>query len=357
ELAAGFAWRFVLIGAPLFFLLNWLPRPWVEEINLLTARLTGLSLGLLGLQALVRGVEVSAQGFAVRIITECSAAFVAVLFAAFVAAFPAPWKKRLAGLMLGIPFLFLLNQVRLLLVFLTGVHHPELFDHAHLYFGQVAMFLAVLLAALLWLRYGVALTSLERIAGFAGRFLLFSLPPFLLWLLADEPFVRLNLLLVQLALGQYGSAVVLPERLEIFPHTFTSYTLVVYIGLVLACRGVPWQGKRRALVRGLAVLVACHFLFRLTQALYFQVGLREALSPFVALVIINQWVLPFGLWLWLARREVFRPPGIPLCPICGAEDWQIRDHIRIRHPRQYDTSPEVQALLGSLPPPQPLPRR
>jgi exosortase/archaeosortase family protein len=69
--------------------------------------------------------------FPLRVVRSCDAADAMALLAAAVAAFPASWRRRLAGLSLGLGVLFTVNAVRIASLYLLGASRPELFAVAH----------------------------------------------------------------------------------------------------------------------------------------------------------------------------------------------------------------------------------
>jgi hypothetical protein len=127
----------------------------------------------------------------------------------------------------------------------------------------------------------------------------------MLWLYLDEGFVYINLVLVKTLLGFFGYQTVIPEKLALYPHTFNTFHLIAYTSLILATGSVDRSKKLRGLVAGLIILWVSYFLFKLHQALYLDFHVRYAFRPFIALIIVNQWFLPFALWLFFVRHELF----------------------------------------------------
>jgi hypothetical protein len=95
------------------------------------------------------------------------------------------------------------------------------------------------------------------------------------------------------------------------------------------------------------LLWAVYFLFLLLKTLLFSLNIKSAEIPFVAFLTLNQWILPFGLWMAIVRKEIFKPVGIYKCPICGLEKTGITDHIRGKHGEKALNSQEVRSFLES----------
>ena len=85
-----------------------------------------------------------------RIIPECTAVYPIGLFACGVLAFPCGWRRRLAGIGLGVPVLVLINLLRLVSLCYLGERFPSLFDTAHLLVWQSLMIFLTVLTWLLW---------------------------------------------------------------------------------------------------------------------------------------------------------------------------------------------------------------
>ncbi len=98
----------------------------------------------------VVGTEIRASGFGVDIENGCNGVETALLFCAAVLAFPASWKARGIGLLLGFVAIQGINLVRVVSLFWIGRHHPALFSSAHTVIWQSAVVLAGVLLFLLW---------------------------------------------------------------------------------------------------------------------------------------------------------------------------------------------------------------
>lgn len=79
------------------------------------------------------GIIVSGEGFSVKILANCNAIFEIMLFLSAVIAFPALLKEKLIGGTVGIAFIYLLNLLRVILLFLVGVYSPQFFEETHIY--------------------------------------------------------------------------------------------------------------------------------------------------------------------------------------------------------------------------------
>jgi exosortase/archaeosortase family protein len=150
--------RFSCYTAIAFLTIHFLYDQMVVPFTRAIARLTHAILRAGGVQSWVSGVSVGIPGFAVEIKNNCNAIYEIGLYAAAVVAFPAPARRRLAGLLIGAGVLYLVNLLRILTLLAIGRYWPVGFQPAHLYVWQ-ALFLAVVAAC--WLGW---VSRVRRIA-------------------------------------------------------------------------------------------------------------------------------------------------------------------------------------------------
>ena len=122
-------------------------QPYVE----INADLSGRILSLVGYQISVHGNAVRAPEFSLSIASGCDGLEPTALFVAAVLAFAAPTAKKLSALAVGIPLLVSLNLVRIVSLFLVGVHYPDLFHTMHVDVWQVLYILVAMVFFALWL--------------------------------------------------------------------------------------------------------------------------------------------------------------------------------------------------------------
>ena len=325
-------------------MVNWIPASWIQVVNNATAENLGVLLRLFGMAPTVNGIFVRAGGFGIRVITECSAIFVAILFISFVFAYPTTFKYKSTGLLLGIPALYCFNLLRLVFVFVSGVMGPTFFQYAHVYLGQIVMIVVVLTASLIWLQHTTAARTKDTPVAFFVRCLFFSTIPFLLWLFCHKAYVLGQYHLIKLVLGLFDYGFTIPERMDIYPTTFNTFNFVTYFALVLATNSLGNREKLKALLSGLVALSVVHLLFRASEVIIVRYSFRFSFL-FVGLIILNQWVFPFALWLFIIRNEIFSGKKYYVCPVCGTEKVGIWQHIRAKHGEAALKDNRVKVLL------------
>jgi exosortase H (IPTLxxWG-CTERM-specific) len=139
----------VLLGGSFSLIsLNWVNDHVIEPFTGDVALLSGAVLNLFGQHVALRGTVIQGPHFAVNIRNGCNGVEAMLIFLAAVLAFPAPWRWRLAGLVLGILAIQIVNLVRVVSLYLTGAYFPRFFDASHTVIWQSVV---ILFGVLLWI--------------------------------------------------------------------------------------------------------------------------------------------------------------------------------------------------------------
>lgn len=133
--------------------------PWAQEYFVIpwTNTLASISAWLVtlvdpGVVATGKVLQSTRNGFAVSIEAGCNGVEATIVLVAAILAFPASWKRRLAGLAVGIVAVQGLNIVRVISLFYLGQWDLRVFEWAHLYVWQALIMLDVLVVWLVWVR-------------------------------------------------------------------------------------------------------------------------------------------------------------------------------------------------------------
>lgn len=140
----------LLAGSFTLLSLNWVNDRVVEPFTAGVARASGVALRLLGQEVSLDGTVLRSPRFAVNIENGCNGVETMLIFMAAVLAFPASWRSRLAGLVLGLVAIQAINLVRVVALFLTGAYFPGFFDASHTVLWQSLVILSGVLLWLLW---------------------------------------------------------------------------------------------------------------------------------------------------------------------------------------------------------------
>lgn len=114
------------------------------------ASASGVVLRAIGQDVTVQGTTIASQQFAVNINNGCNGVEAMLILLASIVAFPARASARVAGLILGALAVQLLNEIRIVSLYLLGAYQPKLFDIFHTAVWQVAIILAAVGFFLLW---------------------------------------------------------------------------------------------------------------------------------------------------------------------------------------------------------------
>lgn len=102
----------------------------------------------------------SPGGFAVEMRDGCNAVNVTILLCSAVLAFPAPWRMKVLGLVVGSVIIQVLNIIRFISLFYLGQYSMTWFDFAHAYLWESLLVLDTMVVFWLWVnrvaRFGAA---------------------------------------------------------------------------------------------------------------------------------------------------------------------------------------------------------
>ena len=101
-------------------------------------------------------------GFGYEIYYRCTGVLPAAFLVVAVLAVPADGRRKLAGIALGVPLVFLLNLARLASLFYIGVFYPDAFPLAHQVLWEAVVAAFVVGYWLCWMR---AASTAEGAAG------------------------------------------------------------------------------------------------------------------------------------------------------------------------------------------------
>jgi exosortase H (IPTLxxWG-CTERM-specific) len=141
----------VLLGGSFTLIsLNWVNDHVVEPFTGGIAKVSGATLDLLGQDVRMQGTIIRGRRFAVNIRNGCNGVEAMLIFLAAVLAFPAPWRARLLGLVVGAVAIQVVNLIRVVALFLTGAYFPSWFDASHTVVWQTVVILFSVLLWILW---------------------------------------------------------------------------------------------------------------------------------------------------------------------------------------------------------------
>ena len=139
---------FLAVGLFIFLYYRIIESQPFHSFMAVTADVTAFLLNLTGRGVVVTDTVVASSQFSFQIVDLCTAVMPMLILTAAVLAFPSRIKEKGVGLLIGLPGIFIVNQIRLVSLFFIGAYAPGIFDTAHLLVWQSLM---ILLAIGLWL--------------------------------------------------------------------------------------------------------------------------------------------------------------------------------------------------------------
>ena len=140
----------LLLALALYY--GYLGSALVQPVAEWTAQWSGRGLGLLGTSTSVDGTVLWSDGLAFEIVAECTPVGPLALLVGAMLAYPAPWRSRLLGALIGAISLTTVNLLRIMSLFWVGSSYPEYLEVAHLLVWQTAIVLFAVIVWLLWVQ-------------------------------------------------------------------------------------------------------------------------------------------------------------------------------------------------------------
>jgi archaeosortase B (VPXXXP-CTERM-specific) len=136
----------------LYYYLTMRNSPVLASLNENTAWILGAVFSAGGASVMRNGAVVTINGFSLEIIDECTAVFSSIVYCACILAYPTTVKNKGLGVAFGIPSLYAINILRLVVITLVGLSAPHLFEFVHVYLWQASFIIFVVILFLLWLK-------------------------------------------------------------------------------------------------------------------------------------------------------------------------------------------------------------
>lgn len=146
----------VLMGV-FFLLLGLTPVRNVIDVNGLYSNaiviITAKALGLFGIVASYHDTLINLPSITLDVEFGCNGLEAVMIYSVAVLTFPATWKNRILGIIIGFLIIQVLNLIRIIALAYSAVYHKELFDLVHLYVAQGVMIAVALGTFVLYLTY------------------------------------------------------------------------------------------------------------------------------------------------------------------------------------------------------------
>ncbi len=152
--AIRFVLTFIISLAVLGYIYSYFTAKYHDDLTVImeaTATFSGWIASLFSNEVTYSGKYVTYQGFAVEIIDECTGMLEMVIYLAAVISFSTSIKKKLIGVLIGIPAIYLFNILRIFVLLVAGASSQKAFDFMHLYFWQATLIIMIATVWVGWL--------------------------------------------------------------------------------------------------------------------------------------------------------------------------------------------------------------
>jgi exosortase H (IPTLxxWG-CTERM-specific) len=149
----------------LFFVLlssDFVSRELIQPFTGFVALFSSLVLNVFGSETWVAGTRLLSGDYGINVVDGCNGAFATAILLSGIIAYPATTKAKLTGAVIGIPAVFLLNQLRVVSLFLLGKSHPAIFNEVHVYVWQPIVIIFAILVWDFWARHFVRKSEIVK---------------------------------------------------------------------------------------------------------------------------------------------------------------------------------------------------
>lgn len=149
-----FALTYILLMGAFFFIIGFTPLQRVIDLNGAYTRavvhLTSKVLSLMNIHSTVHGSIITIthnpaafthdpSSISLDVRFGCNGLEAVMIYSVAVVAFPAPWRRRLFGIILGFIAIQVINILRIAGLAYSGIHFKEVFEYIHIYVAQGMM--------------------------------------------------------------------------------------------------------------------------------------------------------------------------------------------------------------------------
>jgi len=149
-----FAVSFLVICLLFYLITN---MAWFEAfrapILLAYSTVSAAILNIFGFVVQAKGEVISSADFSVSIEEGCDAIAPAILYIISVAIFPIATRTKWKGILYGLLAIAVLNVIRIVTLFLTGIYAPSLFEFMHVDFWQAIFIVFTVGLWIYWMRW------------------------------------------------------------------------------------------------------------------------------------------------------------------------------------------------------------
>jgi len=130
---------------------QWFHDVIVKNVTTFDSKIASMFLNIFGYETTAVGTSVVSERITVNVKTGCDGIEAMALFVSGVTAYTAPKGYKIKGIIAGVSFLFFMNLVRIVHLWLCGFYLPEYFEFFHQNFWQIVFILISIITWALWI--------------------------------------------------------------------------------------------------------------------------------------------------------------------------------------------------------------
>jgi exosortase H (IPTLxxWG-CTERM-specific) len=134
----------------------------IEPFTAFVAYCSSQILNIFGSWTSVSGTNLSSGDFGINVVHGCNGAFATAILLSGIIAYPSRIKAKLIGILIGIPAIFAINQLRVISLFLLGRRYPSVFEEVHVYVWQPIIIIFAILVWDFWARNFVQKDKIQK---------------------------------------------------------------------------------------------------------------------------------------------------------------------------------------------------
>ena len=123
---------------------------------------SSMILNVFGSWTSVSGTHLSSSDFGINIVYGCNGVFATAILLSGIIAYPSRIRAKFAGVLIGIPVVFAVNQLRVVSLFLLGRRYPGVFEEVHVYVWQPIIIIFAIFVWDFWARNLVRKDKIQK---------------------------------------------------------------------------------------------------------------------------------------------------------------------------------------------------
>jgi exosortase H (IPTLxxWG-CTERM-specific) len=134
----------------------------MEPFTAFVAFCSSAILNVFGSWTSTSGTHLSSSDFGINVVYGCNGAFATAILLSGIIAYPCRIREKLTGILIGIPAIFAINQLRVISLFLLGRKYPGVFEEVHVYVWQPIIIIFAIFVWDFWSRNFVRKDKVQK---------------------------------------------------------------------------------------------------------------------------------------------------------------------------------------------------